>query len=322
MRVFICGKELGLGFVIARKLLTARHKVSLLTGSEDLLPNLAKNGMNPVLGEIEDAEPQRALAKADAVIDAELPLVLVGADIGINAEPPLLLFRKNVRIARLRPLRLRNALRGSKRTLIVTSHAAVLGDTGPVPLAEDARPRPLRGYAWVPRLEREILGSRGMRTIVVRPAWLLHGRGCQIDIGIANWIRLAWRCRRGKYIGAGENCYSAVHLEDLAELYCIALSKAQPRTIIHAASENLSIKELALSIHRAMQLKGQPSSFSLDEARRFTPIADTLTLSHALSGDFARRTLGWQPSHDSILKTIAGEASIHAWAARNPNPQG
>jgi NADP-dependent 3-hydroxy acid dehydrogenase YdfG len=57
MRIFICGAELGLGFVIARRLLAAGHKINLLAQYEDFVPNLAKNGMNPVLGEIEDAEP-------------------------------------------------------------------------------------------------------------------------------------------------------------------------------------------------------------------------------------------------------------------------
>src|SRR5437660_10167101 len=95
MRVFVCGHELGLGFIIARQLLATGHKVNLLTSFEDLIPNLTKNGINPVLGRIENATPQRQLAKADAVIDAELPFTF-----------PL----KRVHVARLRPSLLRTAL--------------------------------------------------------------------------------------------------------------------------------------------------------------------------------------------------------------------
>jgi len=73
MRVFVCGSELGLGFVIARRLLEEGHKVNLLTRFENLIPNLSKNGMSPVLGEVWDEAPRKALAKADAVIDAKLP---------------------------------------------------------------------------------------------------------------------------------------------------------------------------------------------------------------------------------------------------------
>jgi hypothetical protein len=77
---------------------------------------------------------------------------------------------KRVQIARLRPALLRRALEGSDRKLIVTSSAAVLGDTGNVPLPKRARLRPLPGFAWLARLEKEILHSSGGKGIVIRPA--------------------------------------------------------------------------------------------------------------------------------------------------------
>ena len=301
MRVFVCGHELGLGFIIARQLLATGHKVNLLTSFEDLIPNLTKNGINPVLGRIENATPQRQLAKAEAVIDAELPFTF-----------PL----KRVHVARLRPSLLRTALEGSGRPLIVTSSAAILGDTGPVPVAENAPLHPLPGYAWLPRLEKEVLKSSGVRGIVIRPAWEVHGsRAHNWAIGIGNWMKLAKRFRRGKYIGSGENCYSAVHFDDLADLYCVALMKAVAGTILHAASENFSMKELAAAINRGLGFKGEPSSLSLKEARRFSPIADNLTRSHALSGDLAR-TLGWKPSRDSIMKEVEHDAFVNAFVSR------
>jgi nucleoside-diphosphate-sugar epimerase len=116
-------------------------------------------------------------------------------------------------------------------------------------------------------------------------------------------MRLARRFRRGRYIGSGENRWSAVHIADLADLYSLALKKAASRTILHATSENLSMKELVKTIHTGLGFKGEPSSLTLKEARRFSPIADALIQSHALSSDVAR-TLGWQPSRSSIMKEI------------------
>jgi nucleoside-diphosphate-sugar epimerase len=160
-------------------------------------------------------------------------------------------------------------------------------------MREDAAIHPLPGFAWLPRLEEEIVKSSGLRGMVIRPAWLVHGcRPHAWAIEIGNWIKLARRFRRGKYIGSGENCYSAVHFDDLADLYCVALKKAAAGTILHAASENFSVKELAMAIHRGLGFKGEPSSLLLSEARRFSPIADALTRSHALSGELAQ-TLGW-----------------------------
>jgi NAD(P)H-hydrate repair Nnr-like enzyme with NAD(P)H-hydrate epimerase domain len=71
MRIFLCGHELGLGFVVGQRLPAEGHKVTMLTTSESLLPNLAKNQINPFLGHVEGPSVQQQLAKADAVIDVE-----------------------------------------------------------------------------------------------------------------------------------------------------------------------------------------------------------------------------------------------------------
>lgn len=88
MRIFVCGHELGLGFVIARRLVAEGHQANILTAFEDLMPNLTKNGLNPVLGEITDDDSQRLLGKADVVIDAAFPFMFP---------------QKRVHTARLRP---------------------------------------------------------------------------------------------------------------------------------------------------------------------------------------------------------------------------
>jgi nucleoside-diphosphate-sugar epimerase len=111
-----------------------------------------------------------------------------------------------------------------------------------------------------------------------------------------------------------------VHFDDLADLYCIALKKTPAGTILHGASENFSMIELATAIHRGLGYKGEPSSLSLKDAQRFSPIAYNLTLSHALSGDLAR-TLGWKPSRDSIMKEIEQDASAHAYVSKLKLPR-
>lgn len=306
MRVFLCGHELALGFVVGRLLLAEGHTVTMLTCYEDLIPNLTKNNLNPVLGHVHDASVQECIRKADAVIDVERP-------------NPLL--RRKVYVARLRPYLLARALEGTDRPLIVTTGAVVLGDTGPIPVSENARVRPPRGHSWLARLENEILKSSKLRGVVIRPAWELHGcRPPSWEIGISNWMRIAKRFRRGRYIESGENRWSAVHFDDLADLYCLALKKAAGRTILHAASENFSMKELVSTIHTSLGFKGDASSLSLKDARRFSPIADALIQSHALSSDVAR-TLGWRPSRASIMKEVEQRAKENAFVSRMKLPR-
>jgi nucleoside-diphosphate-sugar epimerase len=197
---------------------------------------------------LQDEVVQRQLVKADAVIDVECPFTFP---------------RKKVQVARLRPSLLRKALEGSGRALIVTGDAAILGDTGPVPVSENAALRPLSGYVWLPRLEQEILKSPGVRGIIIRPAWEVHGsKPSRLSSGLGNWITLARRFRRGKYIGSGENRCSAVHFDDLADLYSIALKRARAGTSLHASSENFSIKDLAAIIHRGLGFKGALEYFA------------------------------------------------------------
>jgi nucleoside-diphosphate-sugar epimerase len=124
----------------------------------------------------------------------------------------------------------------------------------------------------------------------------------------------------GTYIGSGENRYSAIHLEDLAGLYCQVLEKAHTSCLLHAAGENVSAKEVAISIHRAMKLKAEPKSLSLKEARRLTRVADNLVRNHALSAARARSTFGWTPTRDSILRAIEDQAAMYARARRRRIP--
>jgi nucleoside-diphosphate-sugar epimerase len=306
MRVFVCGHEFDLGVVVAQRLIRQGHKVALLISYPERIAWLRKNRIQPVLGDIPGAAVQEQLARSDAVIDVELPFTFP---------------RKRIQVPRLRPSMLSRALEGSGKVLIVTSDAAILGDTGPIPVKEQAPLHPLSGFAWLPRLEKEILNSPRVRGVVVRPARVIHGcKPSQLGVVIGSWIKLAKRFHRGKYIGSGENRYSAVYFDDLADLYCVALNKAVARTILHAATENFSMKELAEAIHRGLGLTGEASSVSLKDARRFVPAAERLTLSHALSCDYAR-TLGWNPSRDSIMKEVEQIAREDAFVSRLKMPR-
>lgn len=216
---------------------------------------------------------------------------------------------------------LRNLLKSSGKLLIVTSHAAILGDTGSVLATEDSQARPLRGFDRARRLEEELPNSPKLRVVIIRPAWLIHGPGQGLGIEVLNnWIPLSWRFKRGTYLGAGGNYFSAIHLEDLAAVYCLTLGNARCACLVHAASEKRSTKEVAVSIHRAMRLKGEPKGIPLEEARMLTPIADGLTRSQALSADYAKSTFGWTPSRDSILREIEAQAAVYALAKRRKSP--
>ena len=264
-----------LGYAIRERLLARGHFVTPLAGSPQDIKSLTKQD----------------LASADAVIDAQLPDPSESRKTGLP----------------LRPMQLQTMLKGSGKTLIMTSSVVVLGDTGPIPVDEGMSPHAPRKFAWLAELEGEIQSTSDLRGVVIRPA-MEHYRSLSVAMG--NCITLALRFKEGKYIGDGMNCWSAVHPDDLADLYCLALDKAEKGMLVHASSETFSMKQLASVIHFGLGLKGEPSSMSLEEAKRFSPIAENLTRNSAISSDLAKRTLGWRPSRDSILKLVENQAYV------------
>ena len=296
MRVLLFGVDTDLGFAVAKRLIAGGDRVTAPT----VYPasSWRKSGVKAFttdhepLKQLQDPRVQHELAKAEAVIDVVLPAAW---------------HLERVHLSRLRPILLRRSLAGSGRTVLVSSSAAVLGDTGPVPVGEKARANSQHGFAWVSRFEKEILTSPNVRGIVIRPAWHIHGGKMWFSVELGIWINLALALKTGIYIGSGENRYSAAHYEDLADLYYLALRKCSAGTLLHGAAENFTMRELAAAIHRGLRLKGEPSSLSLEKARRCTNV-DLLIQSHALSSDLAKQSLGWRPFRDSIMKEIEFDA--------------
>ena len=291
------------GLAIGQSLIEQGHSVSALTTFDLGRLKVARGEIQYFQGELDDPAVRRILDKADAVIDAELPTVLPS---------------DKIRTADVRPCRLRRALAGTGKTLIVTSNSGVLGDTGPVPLDEKAPVHPFRGFRFLPAMEREILQARDVHGIVIRPA-LEHGRS--VLFPLQYWISLAKECGRGTWLKSGKNSVSAVHSDDLADLYSLAIHKVRPGMVIHGAAETVSIREVAAAIHRGMGFPGEPAGITLAEAQHYTiaRAARGLCRSHAISGDFAKRALGWRPTRRSILDAVAEKATEERrWLPKKP----
>jgi nucleoside-diphosphate-sugar epimerase len=286
MRVFLLGaaSKRALGFVIGQRLLAAGHSVVVLVDSDT---TRWECGVEWVTGQFGESGVQNELKRADAVIDADLPL-------GLGFE--------STRLADRRPSLLRRALKGSGKPLVMTSTAAVLGDTGPTPVDENAHLPVPRNYSFLARLEHDVLKARDVCGIVIRPA-IQHGLFPGIT-ALEPWFGLAERRGKGTYIEPGTNCWSAVHRADLADLYCLALDKARPGMLVHAASETFSMRDLAEAIQSKLGFTNGASGISFDEAARLTPVAAALCRNMAISGEMAKRELGWRPVGPSLLNEV------------------
>jgi nucleoside-diphosphate-sugar epimerase len=107
----------------------------------------------------------------------------------------------------------------------------------------------------------------------------------------------------GVYFGKGLNRYSNVHIDDLVDLYLLALEKAPGGSFFFAENGEASFKEIAEMISRALGLAGKTISLSVEDLVRQHGDAGRygITSNSLVSGVNARR-FGWSPKAPSLAE--------------------
>lgn len=198
-----------------------------------------------------------------------------------------------------------DALAGTGKTFLFTGGTSLIsertdGDWSENSFAEDEPFVPRRQIA--PRLEIETMvraaNGPGLRTLCLRPP-LIWGNGtCKI---ISDLYYSARTTGAVCYIGRGLNCYSNVHVDDLAEVYSLALEKGVGGALYHSVSGEVNYRQMAETV--AQHLGVPTRSISFDEAAglwdRFTALIVFGSCSRSRSPR-ARADLGWVPHPDRL----------------------
>src|SRR5260370_13210296 len=214
MKVFITGASGYIGGSVATRLVEDGHEVVGLVDSPEKAALLEANGIEPLIGSLEDVDTLEAGA--------------FECDATINAADPEHFFAAHVLIG---------ALAGSGRTLIHTSGSSIVCDDASGDwfsdriFDEDSRLVEMSHRAprvEIDRMVREAGIRKGMRTSVICPA-LIYGRGAGIGLDsgqISTLTAKSQERKAGVYIGKGANIWSNVHVGDLADLYALVLEMA------------------------------------------------------------------------------------------------
>ena len=294
MKIFLTGASGYIGGSVAAGLIAAGHRVAGLVRSDATAEAVQAQGIEPVRGTLNSGLVLAAQARAaDAVINT--------ADAEHRGAVEDLL----------------DALEGSEKTFIQTSGSSIVGDlaageAGEAVYDEDTPFDPLPGRAnrvAVNDLVRAAAG-RGVRTIVIAPTLIYGpGRGVHKDSIQIPWlIALARKHGCARHIGPGRNLWANVHIDDLVELYLLALEKAPAGAFYYAENGENSMHEACVAINQALGYPNPPDSMSLEEAAaEWGEGAANYTMgsNSRVRAERARQELGWHPHRLSLLEDIA-----------------
>lgn len=292
MKLFVTGANGFIGGSVAVRLIEAGHTVRGLIRDPAKQDAVARTGVEPVLGTLDDvALLTREAEAADAVINA------ASSDDRAAVETLIA------------------ALANSGKTLIHTSGSSIVGDEALGERSdrifdEDTQFTPLPEKAARVAIDRLVLNADGIRGIVLCNS-LIYGTGLGAEPQSAQLPRLASLAREtgvARHIGRGLNIWSTIHIADVAELFLTALDRAPAGGFYFGENGEASFGEMVGAIATQLDL-GPPEPW--DPADAIAKLGRQTAVFSLGSNSRVRakraRALGWAPRHGSVLDWIATE---------------
>ncbi|MFC8074250.1 NAD-dependent epimerase/dehydratase family protein [Streptomyces sp. NPDC057307] len=286
MQVFITGGSGYIGRATVQALIRHGIEVTALARSEHSARTLTDLGATPVAGALTDTGVLReAAGRADGVIHLGVDYAEGTADVDRAAAEAM-------------------QEGAGSGPYVHTGGAWVYGDTDGV-VDENAPQSPPRITAWRLENEKRVLAraTTGERPVVVMPG-LVHGHSGGLTQ--AYFVEPGRAAGAVPCIGDGSNHWALVHVDDLAELYVLALNAPAGSVYAGVGGQNLPLADITRALSHAAGCPGRIEPLTLEEAeRRMGPIAEAFALDQQLTGARARRELGWTPTRLDALADLA-----------------
>ncbi|KGM35833.1 NAD-dependent epimerase/dehydratase family protein [Inquilinus limosus] len=299
MTIFLTGASGYIGGAVAVRLLRDGHRIRGLLRSPERAAQLQALGIEPVIGDLSDtALLAREAEAADAVINT------ASADDRPAAEALL------------------DALAGSGKPFLHTSGTSVVADDARGEWAsdkiydEDTPVEPVPGKAARVAIDRLIVDAarRGVRSAVLCNS-LIYGTGPGLNPNSVQIPALVAQARKTgvvRPVGQGLNIWSNVHVDDMADLYALALGRAPAGAFYYVENGETSFADAAAAIARRLGL-GAPQPWPADDAIAalgFGHAVYSLGSNSRVRGKRARAELGWAPRHASLTGWIETEMPV------------
>jgi nucleoside-diphosphate-sugar epimerase len=281
VKVFLTGATGFIGSSVLRALLAAGDEVVALVRSQASADIVAGLGATPLRGNLTDLDVvATAAAASEGVIHTASPGDATSADVeGAFVDAVL------------------GALVGTDIPFVTTGGVWVFGSGAD--LTETSPWNPPALTAWRGELEARVRAS-GVKTTIIAPALVFGAGGTGIpsllvpdDAGVV------------KLVGDGHQHWSTVSVEDLGDLYVLALANAaQDGYYVGSSGQCPTVLEIAVAAAHGATVV--PESVDESRARFGAYFADALLLDQQASGAAARQDLGWAPHRPSLLSELEG----------------
>lgn len=303
MRVFVTGASGWVGRGLVPELIAAGHRVTGLARSDAAAQSLRAMGAEVRPGSLDDLDALReAASSSDGVVhlafkhdmffsgdfagatDADRAAIDTFGEALAGTGKPFVMASGMLGVLGLPP-----GAVATERDGLGTD----AGSTGPISGADGRMANARRALA---------LAGHGIRSSLVRLPPATHGMG---DNGFTS-TAIAFARQKGTaaYVGDGDNRWPAVHRDDAARLFRLAVESAPAGSVLHAVGdEGVPVRTVAETL--AAHLRLPTVSVSQEEAGDYLGwLGDLWAVDGPASARITRDLLGWQPAGPGLIADL------------------
>ncbi|MFC5679456.1 NAD-dependent epimerase/dehydratase family protein [Aeromicrobium endophyticum] len=277
MKILLTGSTGLIGSAVTSALVAQGHQVTAVVRSQQSSLKASDLGATGVIGDLFDAS---WLASELRHHDG-----LVHAAAGSDERDPAL--NDAVITAAL------DAFAGTDKPFVHTGGIWTYG-SGDSFVETDA-PNPPSITSWRPAGEQRVLES-DVKASVVQPG-IVYGRGAGIPAMLVDGVEDG----RLTLIGSGEQHWTTVHVDDLADLYVRVLTQAPGgKAYIGVSGVNPTVRELGEAIAETVVPESDEATVA-----RLGGFGEALLLDQQADGQRAKSELGWSPTRPTLVELLS-----------------
>jgi nucleoside-diphosphate-sugar epimerase len=286
MRIFVTGASGWIGSAVVPELISAGHQVLGLARSAASAKVIADMGADVLRGDLNDTDVLRAgTGDSDGVIHLAFVVPSVSEAATRTDAKAIETFV--------------SGLAGSGKPLVISGATLVTPGRPATERDELIAAGPVA--ARITNMRAALAAAdKGVRSCLVMLPRSVHGQGERHGF-IPQLIAAARAKGVSGYIGDGTSRWPAVHVQDAASLYRLAVEQAPAGAVLNAVGdEGVPVREIAEAIGRHLNLPAR----SLPVAEYDGILVRLLSTDMPASSAITQELLGWKPTHPGLIEDI------------------